>query len=382
MYMRYALLLFIVLILGACQQTRPLLEDGLRLVDPHATKETQALYANLKRLAPESVLFGHEDDLAYGVTWKEEPGRSDVKETVGSYPAVYGWDIGKLELGVEKNIDSVRFDAMRGWIQEGYMRGGVITISWHAFNPVTGGDTWDTTPAVAAILPGGSHHEVYKTQLDRLAAFFKSLTAKRQWWKRKHAIPVIFRPFHEHTGSWFWWGHDLTTTEDYVALWRFTVEYLRDEKDVHNLIYAYSPDVTSSDEQYLERYPGDTYVDVLGVDNYHDMREDSRVPDMTARLRRVVLLAEAKNKIPVLSETGLEGIPDTDWWTQRLLASITADPVASRIAYVLVWRNANEEDKPGHFYGPHPDHPSAPDFIEFRNHPLILFEDDLPDLYR
>ena len=58
---------------------------------------------------------------------------------------------------------------MRGWIAEGYRRGGVITISWHLDNPLTGRNAWDTTSAVAAILPGGARHEQFKGSLDRLA---------------------------------------------------------------------------------------------------------------------------------------------------------------------------------------------------------------------
>ena len=57
-------------------------------IDENATKETKALYHNLKELAKTNVLYGHQDDLAYGYSWWAEPGRSDVKESTGSYPAV------------------------------------------------------------------------------------------------------------------------------------------------------------------------------------------------------------------------------------------------------------------------------------------------------
>ena len=56
--------------------------------DPKASKKTKALYSNLARLAQKGILFGHQDDLAYGVGWKDRPGKSDVKDVVGSYPAV------------------------------------------------------------------------------------------------------------------------------------------------------------------------------------------------------------------------------------------------------------------------------------------------------
>ena len=81
-------------------------------------------------------------------------------------------------------------------------------------------------------------------------------------------IPVVFRMYHEHTGAWFWWGSKQCTPEEYKQLWIMTVEYLRDKKNVHNLLYAYSPSETKNEAEYLERYPGDEYVDIVGYDCY------------------------------------------------------------------------------------------------------------------
>ncbi|MCA1802977.1 MAG: glycoside hydrolase family 26 protein [Rhodothermaceae bacterium] len=350
--------------------------------DPDASYQTKALFYNLDHIRVNSVLFGHQDALAYGVEWWDEPGRSDVKEVAGSYPAVYGWEIGDLELGNETNLDGVDFKKMQGWIIEGYSRGGVITIAWHINNPVTGGNSWDTTPAVAQVLPGGSHHDLFTGYLDIFADFVNGLTYKPGFFSRSHAIPVIFRPWHEMTGSWFWWGSNLCTPDEYIALWRFTVEYLRDEKGLHNLLYAYSPDRFDSPEHYLERYPGDEYVDILGYDDYWNVRDRERLPLFANGLRTVVELAEERGKIPALTETGLEAIPDTTWWTDVLLAGITTDEITRRIAYAQVWRNtARSVENRDHFYAPYAGHLSAPDFVEFARHPLILLERDLPDMY-
>ena len=241
----------------------------VKLVDQNATAETKALYSNLKDLSGNRILFGHQDDLAYGVHWKDEPGRSDVKDVVGSYPAVFGWDIGNIEGETDANLDKVRFEDMKAWIKQGFETGGVITISWHMNNPASGGHSWDTTRAVYTILPGGENHEKYKGWLDRFAAFNEDLEVG--WLRRLGLgtkVPVVFRPFHEHTGSWFWWGGDNVTAEEYKSLWRFTVEYLRDVKGIHNLLFAYSPDRFRTIEDYLAYYPGDEYVDVLGIDDY------------------------------------------------------------------------------------------------------------------
>jgi mannan endo-1,4-beta-mannosidase len=196
-------------------------------------------------------------------------------------------------------------------------------------------------------------------------------------------VPVVFRPFHETSGGWFWWGARHATPEQYRQLWRFTVEYLRDRKGVHNLLWAYSTDVFDTPEAYLERYPGDAYVDVLGFDDYQSVRTPATRAVFTRRLRDVVELAEARGKVPALTETGVEAIPDSTWWTGTLLAGIKDDAIGRRIAWVLVWRNATfEREHRHHFFAPYPGQASVADFKRFRADPLVRFEDDLPDLYR
>lgn len=195
-------------------------------IDKKATKETITLYTNLKKLLNKGIMFGHQDDLAYGVGWKYEPGKSDIKEVTGDYPAVYGWELGHLEMDHPVNLDSVPFDKMKGFIREAYDRGGVITISWHLRNPLTGKTAWDPEKGtVASILPGGQKHELYKGWLDKLASFMLDLKGKKGEY-----IPVIFRPFHELNGSWFWWGKNHCTPDEIKQLWHFTVAYLRDTK--------------------------------------------------------------------------------------------------------------------------------------------------------
>jgi mannan endo-1,4-beta-mannosidase len=321
-------------------------------------------------------MFGHQDALAYGVKWKVEEGRSDVKDVAGSHPAVFGWELGDLELGTAENLDDVDFENMKRWIKQGYEAGGVITISWHMNNPVSGGNAWDTTRAVYAILPGGEKHELYRTWLDAFAEFDGDLQTSLG-----RPIPIIFRPFHEHSGSWFWWGGANVTADEYVELWRFTVDYLRGEKGLHNLLYAYSTDVFSDEADYLEHYPGHEYVDILGYDDYQALRADESVPLMTTRLATLVAMAEESGKVAALTETGLEGVSVPNWWTGRLLKAIESDSLSRRISYALVWRNANEVDIPGHHYGPYAGHPSAPDFVQFAADPFVLLLDELPDLY-
>ncbi|MBN2348803.1 MAG: hypothetical protein JXJ22_08205 [Bacteroidales bacterium] len=340
--------------------------------DTNATAETKALYANMAKLAKQGIMFGHEDDPAYGLGWWAEEGRSDVKEVTGSYPAIFGWDLGTEER--EFNIDTVLFSDMKRWIIEAYNRGAINTISWHMYNPVSGGNTWDTTNAVKHILPGGDKNEFFNNRLDIVADFLLSLKTDEGIF-----VPILFRPWHEHTGNWFWWGSGNCTVKEYTDLWKYTVTYLRDKKNIHHLLYTYSPDRFGTKENYLERYPGDEYIDILGFDDYWDFGncDSAGIQRGIEQLRIVVNLAEEKNKIPALSETGLSAIPNTRWFTDCLLKPIKEDSIASKISYLLVWRNRF----PHHAYVPYPGHPAESNFVEFYNDPVTIFENDLPDMY-
>ena len=340
------------------------------------------LYTNLKQISQQGTLFGHQDDQAYGVGWWNEKGRSDVKDVTGSYPSVHGWDLG--DIGISPfNLDTVDFKLMRQWIKATYKRGGINTISWHLDNPKTGGGSWDKTPAVKDILPGGAAHKVYLGQLNALADFLKSCKVSFT------SIPIIFRPFHEHNGNWFWWGKGYCSEEEYIALWRFTVDHLRNRRGIHHLLYAFSPDRSRLDlskgaEAYYYGYPGDEYVDIIGLDNYWDVGHaknkktlDQQEKDLVQSLSLIHKIATEKNKVAALTETGHSGLKERDWFTKRILKPLKEN-TGLNIAWVLVWRNRHKN----HFYSPPKDHPAAHDFQVFFDDPHTLFEKDLRKVYK
>ncbi|HTE10084.1 MAG TPA: glycosyl hydrolase [Chitinophagaceae bacterium] len=339
--------------------------------DKKASPETIHLYNNLKKILSKGFMVGHQDDLAYGVNWKYENGNSDIKEVTGDYPAVYGWELGHLELDSSKNLDAVPFDKMKQFIATGYARGGVITISWHFTNALTGKSAWDATPGtVAAILPGGVKNDLYKSWLDKLAAFMLDLKGKAG-----EPIPVIFRPFHELNGSWFWWGKNFCTPEELKQLYRFTVGYLRDTRQVHNLLYAFNTDRFKDEEEYLERFPGDEWVDIIGFDIYQRGKDNEQfIRDMDKSLSTLEKLAAEKNKIAALTEFGYGTLPDSTWWTKALLPAIGMH----KISYALAWRNAGKSPQGRYeYYVPFKGEASAPDFIKFYQNERTLFQKDV-----
>lgn len=372
-------LVFVFTGLPACT----LLSQNVALIDPQATPETKALYRHLKASSEVGFMFGHQEDMAYGVGWNAEAGRSDVKDVCGSFPAVHGWDLGKIELDRADNIDGVAFDKTKDWMREVYRRGGINTVSWHIDNPGTRKSAWDKTPATKDILPGGKNHDYFLAQLARAADFLGNCKDGNTF------IPIIFRPWHEHNGDWFWWGKGNCTEEEYVALWKFTVTYFRDVKNLHHLIYAFSPDrsrmnLNDARSTYLYGYPGDDYVDLLGLDNYMDVGASwnkkssaDRRSDFISSLQQLSALAKEKNKVAALTETGVEGLVTPNWFTSVILQPIRENPNIT-MAFVLVWRNANTK----HFYAPYPGHSSVADFLLFFNDPKTIFENDLPNVYK
>lgn len=339
------------------------------LVDSLATAETVALFENLRTLSPNALLFGHQDDVAYGVDWWAEPGRSDVKEVCGDFPAVYGWDLG--DIGNETNLDGVNFEQMKVWIREIHGRGGINTLSMHLDNPATGGDAWDVSTAVRLILPGQPGHALYLKTLDKIAAFLEGLKASDGT-----QIPVILRPYHEHNHTWAWWGASACTAAEYTELWRMTVLYLRDTHAIHHLLYAISPQEISTEGEYLDRYPGDAWVDILGMD-YYLLTDKAHITQLGQSLQVITTMAEARGKVSALTEVGIEKVPISDWWTNYLLAAVSSGPQSKKVAWALVWRNASRQ----HFFAPYPGQSSAADFVRFYQNSFTYFEKDLPDMY-
>ncbi len=350
------------------------------LADKKATEQTAALFYQLKKLSKTKILFGHQDATKRGVGWANEEGRayqpekSDVKEVTGAFPAVYGWDFNFIAGNATGAWFNYENKVSHDLTVDAYNRGGINTYCWHYQNPVSGGSFyWDQSPveAVSKILPGGTHNEVYKNDLKKIAAFAKSLTAADG-----KLVPVIFRPFHEFDGDWFWWGQAHCTVDDYKNLYRFTVTYLRDSLEVRNFLYAWSPDKNfSTQSQYLARYPGDEYVDLVGTDNYGDVNAGGNPMTASNKLKIVSDYAISKNKLAALTETGLQNLTQQAWYTQTLLPILQKQQV--QLAYALVWANRDNA-----YWTPYKGHASAVDFTSFKNNAYLVFGDKLTGMYQ
>jgi mannan endo-1,4-beta-mannosidase len=351
----------------------------LSIVDKNATTETKALLSQLWRIPDTGFMFGHHDDLIYGRTWYNEAGGSDTKAVCGDYPGVFSVDF--AEVMDDRCLTSTDNAIRKRCIIEARARGEVILACCHLNNPVTNGDAWDNSDntVVRQILTEGSAANVrFKVWLDRLAAFVSDLKDNQG-----KLIPVIFRPFHEHTQTWSWWGAGCTTEAEFINLWRFTVNYLRDTRGVHQFLYAISPqlDGVQTKDYLLYRWPGDDYVDFLGMDCYHGLNTTA----FMTNIRNISLLSKEKKKPCGVTETGIEGIvngdgsPCTDYWTKQILTPA----IGYSLSMIVMWRNKYDPVGEGsHFYSVFPGQASVADFITMYKSSVSLFCKDLPDMYK
>jgi mannan endo-1,4-beta-mannosidase len=337
--------------------------------DKQATNETVQLYYSMQRLIGAGVLFGHHDDTAYGVGWRFDKDRSDVKSVTGSYPALYEWDFAKMEHKRDSDINGIPFKLQRKLVRKAYDRGGINEFCWHMDNPANGKSAWDTTQhTVADIIPGGPHHADYITYLDNVAKYVHKLKGPEG-----EAIPILFRPFHELTGTWFWWCKNTCTPDEFKTLWRFTIDYLRDKKRLHNLIIVYSVADFNTKADFLERYPGDDYVDIVGFDNYCTNSVSNYQRNLDKRMGLQLEIAKDHHKLACVAETGYQGIPMADFWTKILLPELQK---YSSTSFILVWRNW----KTSHYFAPYPGQVSAGDFKQFSEDGHTMFQNRLAPL--
>lgn len=358
-----------------------------RLADKNVINAVADLYGNLKINAQSHILFGQQDATKSGRIdashfWSNEQqnigvsrNQSDVKTLTGSYPAVYGFDFAKATDTVKNNAwYSYEKNIMRELAIDAYNRKGVVTFCWHVRNPVTDSSFyWEKSPveAVAAILPGVKYNEKFNGLLKQIADYDKLLVDKNGQW-----IPIIFRPWHEMDGDWFWWGSGHCTPEQYKQLYQYTVTYLKDSLGVHNMLFAWSPDRKfDSEEAYMKFYPGDNYVDIVGFDEYEDLKPQYPIQTAINKVKIVSDFAQKHDKIAAMTEAGLQSITDSTWFTQRLLKSLTANN--TKLAYVLIWANTSWE-----YWIPYKGHPAEKDFVDFTNDSNIQLGNKMPDLYQ
>lgn len=302
-----------------------------QLSNPAATAEARSLYAYLNDIYGARTLTGQQESF-----WHEGGARYEldyIKGISGKEPAVLGLDY----LDPLYRSDSNKRAA--AW----YSQGGVATICWHWGNPLVG-PGYDQSKiyfnAYDALKPGTPENAAMMSDLANIAGYLGELQAQN--------IPVLWRPFHEFTGDWFWWGK--CGPKVFKQLWVTMYDYFTQDHGLNNLIWVlgYTKDVDKA------WFPGRAYIDIVGADNY--VKDHGPLNGMYKEVQKLGL------DLPIaLHECG--PIPDPD----------LLDQTQTNWLYFLVW---------------HPEFirdgiTNPADFIKrVYNSERYITRDELPDLKR
>ncbi len=231
------------------------------LSDKKATKEAQELFRFLCDSYGEYVISGQVCDDGYF-------GRemSAIREVTGETPAILGLDMmdytpSRQALGARSHAVDTALDFAD--------RGGIVTFCWHWNAPTeylkdgkddNGNPRWwggfytrNTTFDIDAVMNGRDPEG--KAALDRDIAEIAAQLLRLQ----EAGVPVLWRPLHEASGGWFWWG--AKGADAYKKLWVYLHGQLTEKYGCHNLIWVFNG-------QSADWYPGDRYVDIIGEDIY------------------------------------------------------------------------------------------------------------------
>ena len=257
-----------------------------KLVNPNATENAQRLFSYMCDIYGTQILSGQYcDDGMYGLE-----NAAIWKASGGEYPAVLGLDF------IEASPSRVAYGSQNYATQyaiDYWNEGGIVTFCWHWNAPekyITG--QWysafytDHTNIDLAKIMNGEDQEGYNLLMRDIDAIAKELQTLQD-----AGVPVLWRPLHEASGGWFWWG--ASGPEAYKELYILLYDKLTKEYGLNNLIWIWNG-------QDAEWYPGDEYVDIIGEDIYPGERVYTSQADT---FFKAVDYTES-NKMIVMSENG------------------------------------------------------------------------------
>jgi len=265
--------------------------------NPHASPEARALLQYLYSISGHHTLAGQHNFPNSISRWTDR-----TYDLTGKYPALFGQDFG-FSGGEDKDSVEAR-PAMIQEVKRQYQNGALITLTWHEVRP-----TFDE-PVVfnenvlshlsdfewrELLTPGTALNTRWCAQVDVVAGYLEQLRDAR--------IPILWRPYHEMNGNWFWWG-GRKGEEGSAALYRQEFDRLVNHHHLDNLVWVWNVNSPGQDSTgpgpYADYFPGQKYVDVLSVDVYGQFKQ-SYYDD---------LLGLAAGKPIALGEVGTAPTPD------------------------------------------------------------------------
>lgn len=339
-------------------------------VDNGATTETKNLLNKLGRIGvSHQFIFGQEFPMSFklnSLRWNLNT--SDSKDVTGDHPGVFGIDPHyMLYKGTQQrdlHINEAKY---------AYNNGGVVTFDFHQQS------RFNSKIYIKDITDNRDKSLMYDIVNDLNGSrqwFYQELDVIIGWINNDLGFPIVFRLFHEMNGNWFWWGTSATnhTQQLYIDFFKLTVDYIRDQSNL--VLFSWSPNAPFD----ANFYPGNDYVDIIGVDIY-----EPSASGLTSLLRTLSTYAVNNRKVAALTETGYRGgyvTKEPRFWTSTILKAIKDGGGDIKIAWVLAWFNAPWTSSQSDLFIPDNQTTGVAksDFIDFYNDPYTLFLRDVQKL--
>jgi len=229
-------------------------------VNPNISPEAQRLLNFIYEIHGKYVITGQHNYLGKLSVFSDS-----IYKITGKYPGIWGSDYGFSDS--THDIDNIKYRPLLvPEIVKQHKRGSLITLTYHQADPFVGepcqfvgGVQSKLTPKqwTEIITDGTKANIIWKEYVDRLAEELKELQAMN--------IPVLFRPYHEMNGKWFWWGGK-EGENGFIAMWKMLYNRYTHYHKLNNLIWVWSPDKPW--HGLKEYYPGDDFVDIVSLDIY------------------------------------------------------------------------------------------------------------------
>ena len=323
-------LLLATMTVAGCDKAAPN-EVECHLSNPNATRQANLLYNYIREVNTHQVISGQQES-----TWMDSPDyeMDYIYEHTGKYPAIRGLDF------INDDFDGV-VERAKAWAA----LGGIVTICWHTSPNLDGGyedcqngrltmEEWDLLTT-----DGTPQNLAYKQGLDKAGRALMEL--------QEAGIPVLWRPYHEFNGWWFWWGKQ--GGDNFRKLWIMTYEYMTYELQLNNLIWVLGFSYTGL--MMEDFYPGEEYYDIIGADSYY-----VNINGAEPRLYNGIIELAGDDKPLCMHETGL--IPTVEQFAE------------APWVYFMTWHTTwlIEDNDPD-------------DLCALYNDPYVITLSDLPDFY-
>ncbi|GET28749.1 glycosyl hydrolase [Prolixibacter sp. SD074] len=266
----------------------PAIEFNLtgQLVNPNASDNTKRLYQFLLDNFQKKIISGTMTLNSFDETdW--------LKEQTGKEPSLIGIDFMHCNRGYTWYDDMTPTNDAKAW----YDKNGIPAMCWHWRDPSRLTEefyTDNTNFDVSKIFDENSaEYQEMLSDIDYISGLLKNLA--------DDDVPVLWRPLHEASGGWFWWG--AKGPDACKKLWQIMYDRMVNYHHLNNLIWVWTTDANPNN---MDWYPGDAYVDILGVDIYANQGDFSSQYLTFDKIKTDF----AGTKMVTLSECGI--VPDPD----------------------------------------------------------------------